>query len=226
MKKNKLALLVLLAALGAACSDSFAPVTVPYTPRAVVDFTAFQNLLFIDFVCDAPGMGFDAGAEVRRIFVEEIPYVTGKQVVRIEPEHWANILGILQRYRLNVDIRYEDSVFFQRVFQANPRALFFTGKLKLDIKKMGVIKEVRDELGNRKNAYETVEMWEMEMQVVLIDGDGSRILWQEKFDEKGEPVPGATTRFRFHSMLAKLAAKLTTALQPRKVLQERFILSK
>jgi hypothetical protein len=27
-------------------------------------------------------------------------------------------------------------------------------------------------------------------------------------------------------MLAKLAAKLTTALQPRKVLQERFILSK
>ena len=226
MKKNKLALLLLLAALGAACSDSYAPVTVPYTPRGVVEFAAFQDLFFIDFVCDVPDLGFDAGAEVRRIFLEEIPFTTGKEVVRLEPEHWAAILGILQRYRLAVDIRYEDSVFFQRVFQANPKALFFTGKLKLGIKKMGVIKEVRDELGNKKNAYETAEMWEMEMQVALIDGDGSRVLWQDKYAEKGEPVPGATSRLRFNSMLARLAAKLTTALQPRKVLQERFILSK
>ncbi len=225
MKKSKLFLL-LPALLAMACSESFVPVTVPHTPRNVADFTAYPDLFFIDFVCDVPDLGVDAGAEVRRIFLEEIPFATGKDIVRLEPEHWAAILGILQRYRLAVDIHYDDSVFFQRVFQANPKALFFTGKLKLGTKKMGVIKEVRDELGNKKNAYETVEMWEMEMQVALIDGDGSRILWQDTFAEKGEPVPGATAHFRFNHMLAKLAAKLTTALQPRKVLQERFILSK
>lgn len=226
MKRSKLLLLLLPALLAAACSDSFAPVTLPYTPRGVADFTAYSDLFFIDFVCDVPDMGFDAGAEVRRIFIEEIPYAVDKDVVRLVPEHWDAILGILQRYRLAVDIRYEDSVFFQRVFQAHPKALFFAGKLKLDTKKMGVIKEVRDELGNRKNAYETEERWEMDLQVLLIDGDGSRVLWQDTFAEKGEPVPGATAHFRFNHMLAKLAARLTTALQPRKVLQERFILSK
>jgi len=226
MKKSKLSLLLLLAVLGGACSQSFAPVTVPFRAKGVVDFNAFKDLFFIDFVCDVPAAGFDANAELRRVFIEEIPFAAGKKIVLLEPEHWDMILGILQRYRLAVDIQYENSVFFQHVFQANPQALFFTGKVKLDIKKMGVVKETRDEKGEKKNAYETMEMWEMEMQVVLIDGDSSRILWRDAFREKGEPLPGVTPQFSFNTMLAKLTGKLTGALQPRQVLQERFILIK
>ncbi len=226
MKRNKLALLLLLAALAAACSDSYAPVTVPYVPRGVVDFSAFDKLHYIDFVCDVPDLGVDAGAEARRVFLEELPFVTGKEITRLEPEHWGAILGILQRYRLAVDIRYADSLFFQRVFQAQPRALFLVGKLKLAVKKMGVIREVRDGEGGRKNVYDTAEKWEMDLQVQFIDGAGPRVAWEQTFSEKGEPAPGATARFTFNSLLAKLAAKLTTALQPRKALQERYILQK
>ena len=226
MKKNKLSLLLLLAVLGGACSQSYGPVTVPFRAKGIVDFNAYQDLFFIDFICDVPAAGFDAGAEVRRVFIEEIPFAAGKKVVLLEPEHWDTILGILQRYRLAVDIQYENSVFFQRVFQARPQALFFTGKVKLAIKKMGVVKETRDEKGGRRNAYETMEMWEMEMQVVLIDGDGSKILWRDSFIEKSEPLPGVTPQFTFNTMLAKLTAKFTAALQPRQVLQERFILDK
>ena len=226
MKKSKLAILLFMALLGGACSQTFSPVTVPFRAKGIVDFNAFKDLFFIDFICDVPAAGFDANAEVRRVFLEEIPFAAGRKVVLLEPEHWDTIRGILQRYRLAVDIQYENSVFFQRVFQAHPRALFFTGKVKLDIKKMGVVKETRDEKGDRKNAYETMEMWEMAMQVVLIDSDGSRILWQDSFSEKSEPVPGATPQFGFNSMLARLTNKLTGALQPREVLQERFILVK
>ncbi len=123
MKKSKLVLLLLLAALGGACAASFGPVTIPYRAKGIVDFNAYKDLFFIDFICDVPAADFDAGAEVRRVFVEEIPFASGKKVALLEPEHWATVRGLLQRYRLAVDVQYENSVFFRNVFQAHPRAL-------------------------------------------------------------------------------------------------------
>jgi hypothetical protein len=224
--KSRIIPILLLAALSAACTEHFVTVSIPFTERKVADFSAYKDVFFIDFICDVPEAGFDAGGEIVRSFSEEIPFATGMKIVRLDPEHWATIRGILQRYRLAVDIQYENSVFFHKVFRAHPRALFFTGKLKLDIKKMGVVKEIRDESGNRKNAYETVQLWDMEMKISLIEGDSAKVLWQDTYSEKAEPGPATTAQFNFNSLLAKITAKLTAALQPRKVFQERFILSK
>jgi hypothetical protein len=224
--KSKLVLLLLLAALSAACAENVGTVNLPYTERKIADFSSYMDVFFIDFICDVPDAGFSAGPEIARVFTEEIPFAADKKIVRLDPENWAMIRGLLQRYRLSVDINYENSVFFQKVFQAHPKALFFTGKLKLDIKKMGVVKETRDEAGNRKNAYETVQLWEMGMKVSLIEGDSGKVLWQETYTEKTEPGPDTTSQFNFNNLLAKITAKLTAALQPRKAIQERFILSK
>jgi hypothetical protein len=224
--KSRIVLLLLLSVLCAACAEHFLTVTVPFTVKKITDFSAYDDVFFIDFICDVPDADIDAGAEIGRVFSEEIPYAVGKKIVRLDPEHWAMILGLLQRYGLAVDIQYENSVFFHNVFQAHPRALFFTGKLKLNIKKMGVVKETRDEAGNKKNAYETLQLWEMNMNVSLIEGDSSKVLWQEAYTEKAEPGPETSPQFNFNSMLAKITAKLTATLQPRKELQERFILNK
>lgn len=224
--KSKILLLLLLAGLSAACAESFMSVPIPFNEKKVADFSQSQDVFFIDFICDAPEAGFNAEAEIRRTFVEEIPFAIDRKIALLEPEHWAMIRGILLRYRLNIDIQYEDSVFFRNVFKAHPRSLFFTGKLKLDIKKMGVVKESRDEAGNKKNAYETVQLWEMEMKVFLIDGDKAKILRQETYSEKSEPGPETSAQFNFNSMFARMTAKLAAVLQPRKVLQERFILDK
>jgi hypothetical protein len=224
--KSRIVPLLLLAVLCAACAEHFATVNVPFTEKKIADFSAYDDIFFIDFICDVPDAGIDAGAEIARVFSEEIPYAVGQKIVRLDPEHWAMILGLLQRYGLAVDIQYENSVFFHKVFQAHPRALFFAGKLKLNIKKMGVVKESRDEAGNKKNAYETVQLWEMDMNVSLIEGDSAKVLWQEAYIEKAEPGPATSAQFNFNSMLAKITAKLTATLQPRKELQERFILSK
>jgi hypothetical protein len=224
--KSRIVPLLLLAVLSTACAENFVSVSVPFTEKSIADFSAYKDVFFIEFVCAVPDAGFDARNELGRVFSEEISFAAGSKVVRLDPEHWATIRGLLQRYRLSVDIEYENSVFFQRVFRDHPRALFFTGKLKLDIKKMGVVKETRDEAGNKKNAYETVQMWEMEMKVSLIEGDSSKVLWQQTYAEKMEPGPATTAQFNFNSLLAKITAKLTTALQPRKALQERFILGK
>jgi hypothetical protein len=226
MKKSKLALPLLLAALACSCSESYVPVTIPFSAQHITDAATYTNIYFIDFICDVPEAGINAAAEVRRTFMEEIPFAIGRKVVLLEPEHWSAILDLLRRFRLNVDVEYENSVFFQNVFRAHPHGLFFTGKLKLDIKKMGVVKETRDEKGNRKNAYETVQMWEMEAKVFLIDGDASKVLLRETYKEKLEPAPGITPQFNFNSMFARMTAKLNTALQPPKVLQERFIIKK
>jgi hypothetical protein len=226
MKKSKLALLLLAAALAWSCSDSYGPVTIPFRASKVADFAAFADVYFVDFISDVGEAGIDAQAEVRRTFREEVPFAIDRKVVLLEPAHWDTIRGILLRYRLDVDIDYENSVFFRNVFRAHPRSLFFTGKLKLDVKKMGVIKETRDEKGNRKNAYETVQMWEMTARVFLIDGDAGRVLLQETYSEKLEPAPGTTPQFNFNSLFARLTAKLTSALQPRKVLQERFLITR
>ena len=227
MKKNKLILLLLLAGMGGACAESFVSVSIPFSERRVADFSAYPDLFFIDFVCDLPDdAGIDAAGEIRRVFSEEVSFSAGKKVVRLEPEHWAMILGLLQRYHLAVDIQYEDSIFFRDVFRAHPRALFFTGKLKLDIKKMGVVRETRDEMGNKKNAYETVQLWEMAMKVFLIDGDAGRVLWQEAYSEKAEPGSQTSAQFNFNSLLAKMMGKLAVTLQPQRALQERYILEK
>ncbi len=226
MKKSKLALLLVLAALSGACAESFLSVPVPFSETKLADFSAYQDLFFIDFICDVPDAGFDASAEVRRTFIEEIPFATGMKVTLLEPEQWDMIRGLFRRYRLAVDIQYENSVFFQKVFQARPRALFFTGKLKLDIRKMGVIKETRDEKGDKKNVYETIQLWEMEAKISLIDGDNARVLWSETYSEKAEPGPGSTDQFNFNSMFAKITARLTAALKPRPARQERYILVK
>jgi hypothetical protein len=227
MKRSKLILLLLLAALGAACAESFVSVPIPFSERRIADFSAYPNLFFIDFVCDLPdGSGIDAPAEVRRVFTEEVPFAAGKKVIRLDPEHWAMILGLLQRFHLVAAIQYEDSVFFREVFRAHPRSLFFMGRLKLGIKKMGVVRETRDELGNKKNTFETVQLWEMETKVFLIDGDAGRVLWQETYTEKAEPGSQTSAQFNFNSLLAKMTAKLVVALQPQKTLQERYILEK
>jgi hypothetical protein len=224
MKKSKLVLAVLLAALAASCSESYGPVTVPFSGRGVADIAAYRNVYFIDFVSDVPDAGIAAEAEIRRAFTEEIPFAIDRKVTLLEPDHWADIRGVLQKYRLNIDVDYGNSVFFQNVFKSNPHSLFFAGKLKLEIKKVGVIKEIRDETGNRRNAYETTQLWEMEARFFLIDGDASRILLQESYKEKLEAGPETAPQFNFSSMFARLSAKLIAALQPRKTLQERFII--
>ncbi len=226
MKKSKLALLLVLVALSCACVESFISVPVPFNEKKVADFAAFQDLFFIDFLCDVPDAGFDAPAEVRRAFIEEISFATGKKITLLEPEQWATIRGLLQRYRLAAEIQYENSIFFQKVFRAHPRSLFFTGKLKLDIKKMGVVKETRDEKGNKKNAYETMQLWEMEVKASLIDGDTAKVVWKETFSEKSEPGPETTAQFNFNSMFAKITVKLANAMQPRQAQQDRYILVK
>jgi hypothetical protein len=149
--KSKMLLLLLLAALAMSCAESFVSVPIPFMEKRAADFSASQDVFFIDFICDVPEAGFNAEAEIRRTFAEEIPFAIDKKIALLEPDNWAMIRAILQRYRLNIDIQYEDSVFFRNVFKAHPRSLFFTGKLKLDIKRMGVVKETRDEMGNRKN---------------------------------------------------------------------------
>jgi hypothetical protein len=226
MKRNKLALLLLLAALAWSCSEAYTPVTVPVKAGKAVDAAAFADVYYIDFISDVSEAGVVADAEVRRAFLEEVPFALGRKVVLLQPDHWDTIRGILLRFRLNVDIDYADSVFFRNVFLAHPRSLFFTGKLKLDVKKMGVVREKRDEKGTRRNAYETVQMWEMTARVLLIDGDSARFLLDETYSEKLEPGPGDTPQFSFNALFARLTAKLTTALQPRQGLQERFILVK
>ena len=69
-------------------------------------------------------------------------------------------------------------------------------------------------------------MWEMEMKVFLIDGDKAEIIREGTYSEKLEPGSASTAQFNFNSMFARMTAKLTSALQPRKALQERFILYK
>lgn len=229
MKKSKLALPalpVLLAVLAWSCADTYSPVTVPVLPGKAADFAAFQNVYFIDFVSDVSEAGVDAQAEIRRTFSEEVPFAIDRKVVLLEPEHWASIRGILQRYGLSADIEYANSLFFRNVFQAHARSLFFTGRIRVNVKKMGVVKETRDEKGDRRNAYETVQVWEMEARVFLIDGDAARIIMQETFSEKLEPGPGTTPQFNFNALFARLTAKLISALQPRKVLQERFLITR
>jgi len=226
MKKSKLILLLLAAGLAAACAESFVSVPIPFNPKMAADFAAAREIFFVDFICDTPEAGFNADAEIRRTFSEEIPFAIGKKIILLEPDHWSMIRGMLQRYRLNIDIQYENSVFFREVFKAHPQSFFFTGKLKLDIKKMGVVKETRDEMGNKKNALETAQLWEMAVKVFLIDGDNARVLKQETFSEKLEPGPETSAQFAFNLMFAKITAKLAASLRPHKAFQERFILSK
>ena len=102
-----------------------------------VDFARYQNVYFIDFINIVPESSLDADAEIKRVFSEELPFVIDKKITYLDPPHWAMIRDLLRRYRLAVDIQYENSVFFQNVFRSHPQALFITGKLNLDNQTIG-----------------------------------------------------------------------------------------
>jgi hypothetical protein len=225
--KNKIFLVLLLAGLATACGDSYVSVQVPFLEKKAVDFHKYQNVYFIDFITNIPESTLvDPDAENKRIFSEELPFAMGTKITYLDPPYWAMIRNLLRRYRLAVDIQYENNVFFRDVFRSHPQSLFIIGKLKLDIKKLGVVKEVKDEKGEQKNIYAAVQLWEMEMKIFIIDGDSGQVVLQKTYTEKMEPGDETSPKFNFNSMLTKIVVKLGLALQPRKAIQERHILFK
>lgn len=224
--KSKIFLPLLLAVLAMACAQSFVSVQVPFLEKKAVDFSRYQNVYFIDFITTIPEITLDADAENKRVFCEELSFVIDKKITYLDPPQWAMIRKMLNQYRIDIDIKFEDSVFFQKIFQSHPGSLFVAGKLKIDIKKMGVVKEVKDEKGDSKNVYAAVQLWEMEMKISIIDGDSGQLVLQKTYTEKMEPGEATSPQFNFNGMLAKMTAKLGLELQPRKVTQERYILRK
>jgi hypothetical protein len=224
--KSKTFVVLMLVGLATACVQSYVSVSVPFLEKRAVDFSRYQNVYFIDFVTIAPDNDLNVDAENKRIFSEEMPFAIDKKITYLDPPHWAMIRNLLRRYRITVDVNYENSVFFQDVFRSHPQSLFVTGRLNLEIKKLGVVKEVKDETGQRKSIFAAVQLWEMEMKIFIIEGDSGRVVLQETYTEKMEPGEEISPQFTFNSMLAKMTAKLVQALQPRKVIQERYILHK
>jgi hypothetical protein len=224
--KSKINLLLLLAGLATACAGNYVSVQVPFLERKAVDFSKYQNVYFIDFITIIPEIPLDADAENKRAFSEELPFTIDKKITYLNPPYWAMTRNLLRRYRPAADIQYENNVFFRNVFRSHPQSLFVTGKLNLEIKKLGVVKEIKDESGNTKNTYAAVQLWEMETKIWIIDGDSGQVVLQETYTEKMEPGEETSPQFNYNSILARITAKLGLKLQPRKVIQERNILLK
>jgi hypothetical protein len=222
--KSKLFLPLLLAGLAASCAVNYVSVELPFVENRAVDFSGYENVYFIDFTVNVPDLAVDVDAENKRAFMEELPFAIGQKIAYLDPPNWAMVRGLLRKYCPEVEIQYAGNIFFKDVFRSHPRSLFITGKLSLKINKLGVVKEVKDESGNKKNIYAAVQAWEMEMKVWIIDGDTGRALFQETFTEKLEPGEAASPLFSYNSMLSKLTVKLGAKLQPGKVIQERYIL--
>jgi hypothetical protein len=224
--KSKIFLPLLLAGLAAACVENYVSVPVPFLEKRAVDFSRYQNVYFIDFIINVPDSALDADAANKKAFSDELPFAIDKKVTYLDPPYWTMVRGLLHRYCPGVDIQYLNNAFFLNVFRSHPQSLFITGKLNLEIKKLGVVKDVKDESGNTKTAYAAVQLWEMEMKIWIIDGDSGQLVLQENYTEKLEPGEETSARFNFNSMLAKITAKLGLKLKPRKVIQERYILFK
>jgi hypothetical protein len=224
--KSKIPLLLLLAGLAAACSQTYIEVQVPFRENRVVDFSRYQNVYFIDFVACAPDLVLDFDTENKKAFLEELPFVIDKKITRLDPPYWAMTRALLCTHCPDVEIQYADNVFFRNVFRSHPRSLFFTGKLNLAVSKMGVVKEVKDEGGTRKNIYASVQTWDLAMKVWVIDGDSGQELLKQTFTERYEPGAGTSPEFNYSVMLSRIMGKLGAKLQPRKTLQERYFLQK
>jgi hypothetical protein len=222
--KSKIILPLLIAGLAIACSGKYVSVEVPFVENKAADFDRYRNVYFIDFIANISDLKLDVDAENKKAFMEALPFAIDKKITYLDPPYWAMVRGVLRKYCPEVEIQYSNNVFFRDVFRSHPQSLFITGKLNLKINKLGVVKEVKDEDGNRKNIYAAVQSWEMEMKIWIIDGDAGQVLLQETFTEKMEPAAETSAQFNYNGMLSKITAKLGAKLQPRKVIQERYIL--
>ncbi len=224
--KSKILLPLLLAGMAAACGAGYMSVEVPFIDSQAVDFNKYQHVYFIDFIVNVPEPALDVDAENKRAFMDELPFVIDKEITHFDPPYWAMVRGLLRKYCPDVEFQYGDNAFFRDVFRSHPQSLFITGKVNVVIDKLGVVKEMKDEEGNRKNVYAAVQSWVMDMKIWIIDGDSGKVLLQETYTEKMEPGTGNTATFNYSSLLNKISAKLGSKLQPRKVIQERYILHK
>jgi hypothetical protein len=224
--KSKICLPLLLAGLASACAGNYVSVQVPFVDARALDSSKYQNIYFIDFTANVPDVILDVDAENKKAFMEELPFAVDKKISYLDPPYWAMVRGVLRKYCPEVEIQYTNNVFFRDVFRSHPQSLFITGKQNLKISKLGVVKEVKDESGNRKNIYAAVQTWEMEMKIWIIDGDSGLALLHETYKEKMEPGTETSASFSYDGMLSKITAKLGARLQPRKVIRERYLLRK
>jgi len=224
--KSKILLPLLLASLAAACSGKYIEVQVPFTESRVVDFSRYANVYFIDFITCAPDLVLDMDAENKKTFIEELPFVINKKITYLDPPYWSMVRGLLRKYCPAIEFQYTGNVFFRDVFRSHPQSLFITGKQNLVVNQLGVIKEIKDEGGNRKNVYASVQAWEMETKIWIIDGDSGQALLQETFTEKIEPAAGTSAQFNYNVILSKITAKLGAKLKPKKIMRERYLLQR
>ncbi|MBN2399113.1 MAG: hypothetical protein JXI33_02100 [Candidatus Aminicenantes bacterium] len=224
--KSKILLPLLLAGMAAACAAGYMSVDVPFVNSQAVDFSKYEHVYFIDFMVNVPDLTLDADAENKRAFMDELPFAIDKEITHLDPPYWAMVRGLLHKYCPEVEIQYDNNVFFRDVFRSHPRSLFIAGKVNVVINKLGVVKEVKDGEGNKKNVYAAVQSWVMDLKIWFMDGDSGKTLLQETYTEKMEPGEGNTAKFNYSSLLNKITAKLGSKLQPRKVIQERYILHK
>jgi hypothetical protein len=218
-----LASLALLATAACSTVNEMVPVKLP--DRDVVRLDNFNQIHYVDFLSSISGYeAKDLQLELRRYVQKDLAAALGKPVQPLEAPYWPEVKQVLERCHMADGFVFNDNRYFANLFQSHPASLFLLGKLKIDVKTVSTIGEVRDAAGHKRNDFIQKQIWQMEMKMQLIDSDSGRPLLENDFKEKLDLNDPAA--FQLSSLFDRAFNRLTIAVQRREKPQQRYILYK
>jgi hypothetical protein len=222
---SKFRFVLLLALALGACRESFLPVQVATPGDHAVGWTTFSRIAVLPFLTDFAPDSLPVDAELAAFFTRELAHYTPRPVVVQVIPCWEQVRRALWASGTLKEFRFADSAFFKAYLTGLPNLLLFAGKIQLSRSERSQMREEKVE-GRKITAFHTVQVWEMKMDIELLEGGTGRAAFTFTATEKREQEPPVDAPRLARSMLDTLTDKFAHRLFTPNRTQERNLLLK
>lgn len=217
MKKNNLALLLIILFLAACSSTTHVKTRIELPRRTEVDLSGIDHFVITNFLLKNE-LEFDANQEFYDYFALEIEQAFDKQVSGRQVE-------------LDSEEIFEEADFWKSLLPDAQKTLFVAGTMEYtqETRKALVGKEKKqfDDPFPTKPTLSTRKFFTLKLSVFFKDAVSGKTLYSREFNEtQASQNPNQTAYFAFFDLMHKVKEKLFRQTLGGVLVQERYLISK
>ena len=196
INKIFLTIVMLLVFISVSCvtKKDHVSVRIPVKNKKAVDFEKPAGLFYIEAILENAPEKYNPRQEVTDFFLKELPRLIKKDVEPIR----------------------EDT--------DKTGSLLITGKLKFEIKDRSVIKKVKDESGDKKKAFVSVQHWALNFEVIITESDSGKELFKKNYESKLKDAKVEEAEYNFKSLFNTVTDNFIREILRKERFEQRYLL--
>jgi len=176
-----------------------------------VDLDKYIEILYNDFDIRLPNdSSFNSKKYVKNFFLNDFSKAIEKKV---------------EYFDTDTDF-FKNSKTFLENLKKKSNTLLITGKIKVEAKSRSMIKKIKAKSGKRKKSFVQIQDWKMTSDIVLIDSDTGKKIYEKNFIENIKGTETSGTKFNFETLFFKTTNKLIESILNRTKIEDRYLLVK